>query len=159
MPTRDGNLYRTASGGLLTGELAGVRSRGSSDLDNYYFASGHASVRVGKGKANRSGTIDPTSDDNIALPVLGTFARVSCDRAPGRPRARRVGNLGVFLRTTADVPLNGLSRSGGGAASTVRGPDRWHRRRIDHGASRSSLCGTNPIRSCHHSGSALVKKL
>ena len=68
-----------ASGGLLTGELAGVRSRGSSYLDNHYSASGHASVRVGKGKANRSGTIDPTSDDNIALPALGTFARVSYD--------------------------------------------------------------------------------
>ena len=62
MPTRDGNLCRTASGGLLTGELAGVRSRGSSYLDNHYSASGHASVRAGKGKANRSGTIDPTSD-------------------------------------------------------------------------------------------------
>ena len=50
MPTRDGNLYRTASGGLLTGELAGVRSRGSSYLDNHSSANGHASVRVGKGE-------------------------------------------------------------------------------------------------------------
>ena len=50
MSTRDGNLYRTASGGLLTGELAGVRSRGSSYLDNHSSANGHASVRVGKGE-------------------------------------------------------------------------------------------------------------
>ena len=63
MSTRDGNLYRTASGGLLTGELAGVRSRGSSYLDNHSSASGHASVRVGKREGQyRSGTIDLTSD-------------------------------------------------------------------------------------------------
>ena len=37
---------------LLTGELAGVRIRGSSYLDHHSSASGHASVRVGKRKAN-----------------------------------------------------------------------------------------------------------